>query len=192
VQQASEAERRGGESRLALQLEQPVDPAGDVRLVAEDHHGALHAWTKGGQAGSQRRSHPGGVVGRYQAALDAGDTDAILQTFQPDGSFREPIGLHALHRGTAELRLFFLQCFSSGGGVKLEQCEVTDDGERCALEYNCVGWGSHDLPPQAGIAVFDRGTDGLLTAVRVYDDVEPPSMPPSSLRGAPTVVHEST
>jgi ketosteroid isomerase-like protein len=132
--------------------------------------------------------HPGDVVGRYQAALHAGDTDAILQTFQPDGSFREPIGLHALHCGTAELRLFFLQCFSSGGGVKLEQCEVTDDGERCVLEYNCVGWGSHDLPPQAGIAVFDRGTDGLLTAVRVYDDVEPPSMPSSSLPGAPAAV----
>jgi hypothetical protein len=27
--------------------------------------------------------------------------------------------------------------------------------------------------PQAGIALFERGPDGLFAAVRVYDDVEP-------------------
>jgi hypothetical protein len=42
------------------------------------------------------------------------------------------------------------------------------------VEYNCVRWGGHDLAPRAGIAVFERGRDGLLVAVRVYDDVEPP------------------
>jgi hypothetical protein len=51
---------------------------------------------------------------------------------------------------------------------------VTDDGVRCAVEYNVVRWGSHDLPPQAGIAVYERSPDGLLAAARVYDDVEPP------------------
>ena len=51
---------------------------------------------------------------------------------------------------------------------------MTDDGVRCALEYNCVRWGSHDLRPQAGICVYERGPDGLLAAARVYDDVEPP------------------
>ena len=51
---------------------------------------------------------------------------------------------------------------------------MTDDGVRCALEYNCVRWGSHDLPPQAGICVYERGPDGLLAAARVYDDIEAP------------------
>jgi hypothetical protein len=51
---------------------------------------------------------------------------------------------------------------------------VTDDGVRCAVEFNCLRWGSHDLPPQAGIAVCERGQDGLLAAVRVYDDIEAP------------------
>jgi hypothetical protein len=51
---------------------------------------------------------------------------------------------------------------------------VTDDGVRCALEYNCVRWGSYDMPPQAGIGVYERGPDGLLAAARVYDDVEAP------------------
>ena len=97
-----------------------------------------------------------------------------MSTFAPDGYFREPIGPHSTHRGTAELRSFFARCFSAGGGIGLQHCAVTDDGVRCALEYNCVRWGSHDLPPQAGIGVYERGPDGLLAAARVYDDVEPP------------------
>jgi ketosteroid isomerase-like protein len=116
------------------------------------------------------------VVDRYQSALDAGDTDGIVLTFQSDGYYREPIGPHAVHRGTDEVRAFFLECFRAGGGLTLEPCEVTDDGERCALEYNCVRWGSYSIPPQAGIAIFERGTDGLFAAVRVYDDIEPPTV----------------
>jgi ketosteroid isomerase-like protein len=118
---------------------------------------------------------PGDVVGRYEAALEAGDADAIVSTFAPDGYFREPIGPHQLHRGAGELQAFFSDCFSAGGGISLQDCAVTDNGVRCAVEYNCVRWGSYDLPAQAGIAVFERRPDGLLAAVRVYDDVEPPT-----------------
>jgi hypothetical protein len=117
--------------------------------------------------------HPDDVVGRYQAALAAGDTEAIMDTFTPGGYFREPIGPHYTHRGAAELRSFFTTQFSVGG-IGLEHCVVTDDGVRCALEYNVVRWGSRELPAQAGIAVYERGADGLLAAVRVYDDVEAP------------------
>jgi ketosteroid isomerase-like protein len=118
-------------------------------------------------------AHPADVVGRYLAALDAGDADAIVDTFMPDGYLCEPIGPHYAHRGTQELHSFFTTCFSTGG-IRLQHCAVTDDGVRCALEYNCVRWGSHDLPPQAGIAVFERSPDGPLVAARFYDDVEAP------------------
>jgi ketosteroid isomerase-like protein len=123
-------------------------------------------------------SHVSDVVGRYQAALDAGDTEAIVGTFAPRGYYREPIGPHRTHRGRAELRSFFAGRFSAGGGIGLEYCSMTDDGVRCALEYNCVRWGAHDLPPQAGIGVYERGPDGLLAAARVYDDVEAPASLP--------------
>jgi ketosteroid isomerase-like protein len=122
-------------------------------------------------------SQVGDVVGRYQAALDTGDTEAIVSTFAPDGYYREPIGPHYTHRGPRELRSFFTRRFSAGGGIGLQHCTVTDDGLRCALEYNCVRWGRHDLPPQAGIGVYERGPDGLLAAARVYDDVEAPAGP---------------
>jgi ketosteroid isomerase-like protein len=121
------------------------------------------------------QARPGDVVGRYQDALSAGDAEAIVQLFAADGYFREPIGPHYAHRGSAELRSFFTRYFSAGGGIDLEYCTATDDGVRCAVEYNCVRWGSHELPPQAGIGVYERGPDGLLAAARVYDDVEPPA-----------------
>jgi len=117
---------------------------------------------------------PGDVVGRYQAALEAGDAEAVVSTFEPGGYYREPIGPHLTHSGTAELRSFFGGRFGAGG-IGLEHCAVTDDGVRCALEYNCVRWGSHDLPAQAGLGVYERGPDGLLAAARVYDDIEPPA-----------------
>ena len=97
------------------------------------------------------RDRPMDVVGRYHAALDAGDAERIVGIFASDGYLREPVGAPDVHRGPDELRSFFTRCFSSGGGIGLQACVVTDDGVRCAVEYNCVRWGSHDLPPQAGI-----------------------------------------
>jgi limonene-1,2-epoxide hydrolase len=120
-------------------------------------------------------AHPGDVVGRYQAAVGAGDAEAVVGTFEPDGYFREPTSSNSIHRGRAELRSFFSSWFSAGGGIDMHSCAMTDDGVRCALEYNCVRWGSHDLPPQAGLGVYERGRDGLLAAARVYDDIEAPA-----------------
>ena len=120
-------------------------------------------------------SRPGDVVGRYHAALTAGDVDAVVGTFASDGGYlREAAAPQCVHRGTAALRAFFsLRCGS--GGVTLEPCSVTDDHVRCAVEYNCVRWGGHDLLPQAGVAVYRRGADGLLAAAHVYDDVQAPA-----------------
>lgn len=114
------------------------------------------------------------VVAEYQRALAAGDVDAILTAFEPDGYAREPAGGAYLHSGPDDLRAFYSQLFSGGGGIPLEHCTAVDDGHACALEYNVVQWGATDLPPQAGVAVYVRGQSGKLAAARVYDDVDPP------------------
>jgi hypothetical protein len=114
------------------------------------------------------------VVGEYQAALAAGDTERIVATFEPDGCFREPAGPQYRRCGTETLRAFFAEFFSVGGGIILEHCTVTEDGVRTVLEFNAVRWGVHDMAPQAGIAVYERGTTGRIANARVYDDVSPP------------------
>ncbi|MFI5695369.1 nuclear transport factor 2 family protein [Kribbella sp. NPDC051586] len=112
------------------------------------------------------------VVARHLEALAGGDADSIVKSFEPDGYLQEPIGPDNLHRGTAELRAFYAESLSAGG-FDVQPCAGTDDGASCALEYNLVGWGS--APPQAALAIFERGTDGLLAAVRLYDDVTRPA-----------------
>ena len=41
----------------------------------------------------------------------------------------------------------------------------------CVIEYNVVRWGKLSLSPQAGVAAYERGPDGLLAAARIYDDL---------------------
>jgi hypothetical protein len=123
-------------------------------------------------------AHPVDVVGRYQSALAAGDTEAILHTFGSDGYYREPTGADYIHSGASELHAFFTAYFSAGGGIGLRHCAVTDDGVRCGAHWRtnaCAGAASTcrpkpDLP-------FTSGSDGRLSAVRVYDDVAPVNQP---------------
>jgi len=114
------------------------------------------------------------VIARYQRALATGDLDGILGVFKPEGYVREPSGGSHVHRGRDGLRRFYAGLFALGA-LSLEHCAATDDGVACALEYNVVRWGGTPLPPQAGIAVYERGASGLLAAARMYDDVVVPS-----------------
>ena len=124
--------------------------------------------------------HAEGTPGDYQRALAEGDRGGIVAIFEPDGYAREPSGGAYLHRGAEGLRELYAHLFANGGGIPLEHCTLTDDGVRCAIEYNCVRWGVTDIPPQAGVAVYERGSSGLLAAVRIYDDVEPPDVSDTS------------
>jgi len=118
--------------------------------------------------------HAEGAVGDYQKALAEGDLEDIVGTFEADGYAREPSGGAYLHRGAEGLRELYAHLFANDGGIALEHCTLTDDGVRCAIEYNCVRWGKDEVPPQAGVAVYERGGSGLLSAARIYDDVNPP------------------
>jgi hypothetical protein len=108
---------------------------------------------------------PGDVVGRHLAALESGDVEAAVATFGPGGYLRDTTG--QTHRGADELRAYF----AGAGRAGLQSCVVTDDGTRCALEFTCVRWGGRELTPQAGLAVYERGPDALLAALRIYGDL---------------------
>jgi hypothetical protein len=125
--------------------------------------------------------HAEGTPGAYQRALAEGDLEGIVASFEPDGYAREPSGAAYLHRGIEALRDLYAHMFANGGGIGLDHCTLTDDGVRCAIEYNGVRWGTTEIPPQAGVAVYERGGSGLLAAARIYDDVEPPSISDTSL-----------
>ena len=117
-----------------------------------------------------------GAVAVYQAALRAGDAEAVAGTFEPDGYFREPSG--AYHAGARSgvldnFRTFF--GLGGGGGIDLEHCAVTSDGVAYVLEYVCVGWGSEALPPTAGAATYELGRSGRIMGARVNDNVQPPA-----------------
>jgi hypothetical protein len=112
-----------------------------------------------------------GVVAEYVAALAAGDVDALLTVFEPDGALREPAGDPYVHRGPEALRAFFSRWLEPGG-ITLEHCALVDDGQTHALEYNVVSWGEMELAPEAGVAVFVPGQSGRLAAVRLYDDAD--------------------
>jgi hypothetical protein len=49
--------------------------------------------------------------------------------------------LRGRRRGKEKLREVYTFQFSNRGGIGLEHCTLTDDGVRCAIEYNCVRWG---------------------------------------------------
>ena len=115
-----------------------------------------------------------GVVAEYQRALAAGDVDAVIATFEPNGYAREPAGREFVHRGRDDLRAFYERLFSNGGGIELEHCGLVHDGRACALEYNVVGWGKTELPPEAGVAVYVQGEGGKIAAARIYEDADPP------------------
>ncbi len=121
------------------------------------------------------------VVAEYQRALAAGDAVAALNTFEPDGYFREPSGGIYVHRGRETLR-GFLSAILAGGGIHLEHCSVTDDGVVAAIEFNVVQFGARRLEPQAGLAVYERGATGYLVAARIYDDVNVEALAPGSVR----------
>jgi SnoaL-like domain len=114
--------------------------------------------------------HLSGAVADYQRALASGDVDAIVNTFESDGYFREPAGGEYLYQGLERLREFMSQILLAGG-ITLEHCTVTDDGLACAIEFNAVAFGKRPLVPQAGVAVYERGASGRLYGARVYDDV---------------------
>jgi hypothetical protein len=117
------------------------------------------------------RLHAEGTPGDYQRALAEGALESIVGTFGSDGYAREPSGGVPAPRGRGSTGILRVPV-AKGGGISLEHCTLAADGVRCAIEYSCVRWGVTYIPPQLGVAVYERGSSGFLSAARIYDYVE--------------------
>ena len=115
------------------------------------------------------------VVAEYERALAAGDIEADRRDVRAGRLPARAVPATSTSTGArTDCASFYEPLFSNGGGVPLEPCAIVDDGRTCALEFNVVGWGRTEQPPQAGVAVFVRGDSGRLAAVRLYDDIDRP------------------
>jgi len=114
------------------------------------------------------------IVKAYVHALERGDLKAILATFTPDATLREPSGDAFLHGGSGGLEAFFRAAFRDGG-IGVKHCTATVEGKLVAVEYACERWGRARFEPQAGMATYGLDPAGRhIAAVRIYDDLAPP------------------
>jgi hypothetical protein len=113
-------------------------------------------------------------VAAHLAALGRGDAAAIVASFEIGGTLRDPGGtLYTRDEGGGTLQPFYTKLFGAGhGGIEVLEGARADDGSTCALEYTIVKVFGKGVPPQAGLAVYERGESGLLKAARIYEDVE--------------------
>jgi hypothetical protein len=114
------------------------------------------------------------VIDQYLSAMSKPDLEAALKLFEDDGYVREADGANSIHKGERTLRKFYESLLASGG-ITYKYCSETFDGDRCAIEYIGNHWGNQKLEPQCGITVYEIGPFGKIAAVRIYDDIAPPS-----------------
>ena len=113
------------------------------------------------------------IVGEYLEGLATGDPSKCVACYEPDGCLQGPGGPAYARCGTAVLAAEYAAHLARGG-IILEHCTMTEDRVRTAVEFNFLRWGDVDLPAQARIAIYERGTTGRIARARVYDDVGRP------------------
>lgn len=114
-------------------------------------------------------------VARHLEALARGDVGAIVGSFEVGGVLRTADGASLVKDEAGGLLAHYEKLFAApagSGGFEVLKGARADDGRTCALEYTIIRVRGRAVPPQAGLAVYERGESGLLRAVRVYEDVE--------------------
>jgi hypothetical protein len=118
------------------------------------------------------RAMPSGVVGRYVAALGAGDAPTCVSCYEPDGALQGAGGPAWAVHGVDRLTAAYGDVVSDGGLV-LEPRTLTVDPPRTAFEFTLRSWGGIPVG-QAGMSVYTLGPSGRFAWNRVYDDVADP------------------
>lgn len=111
-------------------------------------------------------------VEHYQSALRESRLEDLLDQLSPAARVRG--GDSPTAKGTDEVRAFFTGMFhTGGGGFHLEHAGVFQDEQSVVLEFTATRWGTHQIAPQSGVAVYTVGADDLISDIRIYDEISP-------------------
>ncbi|MDP9002444.1 MAG: hypothetical protein M3O46_20320 [Myxococcota bacterium] len=113
-------------------------------------------------------------VAAHLNALLRGDVDGIVASFGDGATVRDADGVtHRKEGSGGPLRAFYERLLASRAsgqaGVEVLKGARADDGSTCALEYTVARAPGRDLA-ESGLAVYERGDNGLLSALRLYHD----------------------
>lgn len=125
-------------------------------------------------ADSAPEAEHSGIILKYFQGLIEGDLDKVLKCFEADIYFREASGPPYVHWGHAPIAEYFKGLFGHGAPM-LKDETITDDGQCVVMEFTVFGWNGVTRKPEnyeAGLAVYERSRGGLMSAIRIYDDVD--------------------
>lgn len=159
-------------------LELPVAVVAERRKSREVELRVYHSRRLLGQAEPRARLVPTvadltlpKLVNDNLDALRAGAVDAALETFESDGHLVDGAGrVHAKGDGTLRSALARMVGAGQSPGFDVQRGGYADGGRTCALEYTLVRLAGKDVPPSGGLAIYERGDNGLIRALRFYDD----------------------
>ena len=109
------------------------------------------------------------VIATHLSALAADDVQALVGTY--DQQCLAPLGL-ILMDPEDKVRGEYGAMLGQDGGITLQPCTVTATNEACAVEYVTTRWDGSEVPPQAGMALFEL-RDGRICQVHVFADLGP-------------------
>ena len=115
-----------------------------------------------------------GAILNYVQCLLSGDLEKIRDSFEADIYFREASGPPYVHWGRNAVVDYFRGLFSRGAPM-LRDDTVSDDGRTVFMEFTPYGWAGQEWDEkewEAGLAAYERSRDGLICAIRIYDDVD--------------------
>ncbi|MDP9150018.1 MAG: hypothetical protein M3O36_08780 [Myxococcota bacterium] len=112
-------------------------------------------------------------VAEHIAALARGDADAAFACFENGGTLQDSSGQKFVKGEPGTLRAHYEASFSPRAGgdkrntVTIHKGGRADDGRTCALEYVAMRAPNDE---RSGLAAYELGENGLLRAVRCYED----------------------
>ncbi|HET7459959.1 MAG TPA: nuclear transport factor 2 family protein [Longimicrobium sp.] len=112
------------------------------------------------------------AVARHLRALAADDVEGVTATY--DATCLSPIPLPWLDPADTVRRHYGAQV-GNEGAVVLQPCTVTQTDAACVIEFVTPKWDGADIPPQAGLAVYDLRGGGICQA-HLFGDLAPSPM----------------